>query len=180
MGGLLLPLHSSLLRDGDQLPRGMAGGPGLWSDGAAAGKLRYGRTPHVGPGSPGGPLPRETHARAVCVHICTLLQGSPPGLRACIALRTLLRCPLGEHHLSRLVLQRLPALGALPCQRRVWVCAYNVPFIDRLLWDRPQAFEACPTRAVCLPGYLGTKPACRPFLGSHCVWSCAPGSAGVA
>ena len=67
--------------------------------------------------------------------------------------------PPGEHHLSRLVLRRLPALGALPCQRRVWVCAYDVMFVDRLLWDRPQAFEACPTRAVCLPDYLGTTPA---------------------
>ena len=87
--------------------------------------------------------------------------------------------PLGEHRLSSLVLRGLPALGALPCQRRVWVCAYDVMFVDRLLWDRPQAFEACPTRAVCLPDYLGTTPACRPFFGSRCVWNCAPGPAGV-
>ena len=93
MGGLLLPFHSSLLRDGDQLPRGMAGGSGLRGDGAAAGKLRYGRTLRVGTALLRRPLPREPHVHAACVHIYTLLQGLPPSLRACITVRTLLRCP---------------------------------------------------------------------------------------
>lgn len=66
MGGLLLPLHSPLLRDGDQLPRGMAGGSGLRGDGAAAGKLRYGRTQRVGTGSPGGPCSQGA-PRACCL-----------------------------------------------------------------------------------------------------------------
>lgn len=89
MGGLLLPLHSPLLRDGDQLPRGMAGGSGLRGHGAAAGKLRYGRTQRVGTGSPGGPCSQGA-PRACCLrpHLQPL-QGSPPGLCAGFALRTL-------------------------------------------------------------------------------------------
>ena len=40
MGGLLLSVYSSFLRDGDQLPRGMARNSWLWGDGTATGKFR--------------------------------------------------------------------------------------------------------------------------------------------
>ena len=55
-----------------QLVNSGTGGPSLWAQALL-----------------GGPVPREPRVRAVCVRICTLLQGSPPGLCAGFALWTL-------------------------------------------------------------------------------------------
>lgn len=41
LGGLLLPFHTSLLRDGGALPGRLVGGAGLRGDGAGTGLLRY-------------------------------------------------------------------------------------------------------------------------------------------
>ena len=122
MGGLLLPFHSSLLRDGDQLPRGMAGGSGLWGDGAAAGKLRYGRTLRVGTALLRRPLPRELHVRAVCIHVCTLLQGLPPGLCACIAVRIYCAAPGRAPSLS-------PGFSEASCS---WSSSLSAPSVGLL------------------------------------------------
>lgn len=46
VGGLLLPFHSSFLRDGDQLPWGMDRSSRLWVDGATAGEFRQRRIQH--------------------------------------------------------------------------------------------------------------------------------------
>lgn len=45
LGGLLLPFHTSLLRDGGALPGRMVGGAGLWGDGAGTGPLRFWNIP---------------------------------------------------------------------------------------------------------------------------------------